>query len=58
MDEKPGEGFGLQGVAPDATLGMYRVFACLGGTSEDTIIAAILMAAEAQVDVISISLGI
>jgi minor extracellular serine protease Vpr len=28
------------GVAPNATLGMYRVFGCSGGTANDIIIAA------------------
>jgi len=32
------------GVAPNATLGMYRVFGCGGSSAGDVIIAAFLMA--------------
>ena len=32
------------GVAPNATLGMYRVFGCTGSTSNDIIIAAFIAA--------------
>ncbi|KAG0180822.1 hypothetical protein DFQ28_000608 [Apophysomyces sp. BC1034] len=45
------------GVAPEATLGMWRVFGCKGSTGNDIIIKALLMAYDAGVDVISMSLG-
>lgn len=32
------------GVAPNATLGMYRVFGCTGGTANDILIAAFIAA--------------
>ncbi len=45
------------GVAPDATLGMYRVGGCQGGPGSDIIIAAFLKAQEDGADVISASIG-
>ncbi|KAI9495422.1 peptidase S8/S53 domain-containing protein [Zychaea mexicana] len=45
------------GVAPDVTLGMWRVFGCSGGASEDTIIKAMEMAYAAGCNVINLSLG-
>ncbi|KAI8837293.1 peptidase S8/S53 domain-containing protein [Chytridium lagenaria] len=46
------------GVAPEATLGAYRVFSCDGGGTESDIIAkAIYMAAEDGSDIINLSLG-
>lgn len=52
-------GYGFQGVAPNATLGMYRIMGCSseGGTSNDIVIAAILMAIRDGADVISASIG-
>ncbi|KAI7882354.1 subtilisin-like protein [Lichtheimia hyalospora FSU 10163] len=52
-----GKSENFKGVAPDATLGMWRVFGCQGLTSNDVIIQAMLDAYEAGVDVISMSLG-
>ncbi|KDE02656.1 hypothetical protein MVLG_06814 [Microbotryum lychnidis-dioicae p1A1 Lamole] len=49
--------YGFTGVAPKATLGMYRIFACSGSATDDTIVAAILRAAEDKADIISMSLG-
>ncbi|KLU92474.1 minor extracellular protease vpr [Magnaporthiopsis poae ATCC 64411] len=46
----------LQGVAPDATLYAYKIFA-QGGTDEETIIEAFLRAYEDGVDIISASVG-
>jgi subtilisin family serine protease len=34
------------GVAPNATLGMYRVFGCSGGSANDILIAAFIAAYE------------
>ncbi|KAF7727536.1 hypothetical protein EC973_007422 [Apophysomyces ossiformis] len=48
---------GYTGVAPEATLGMWRVFGCSGSTGNDIIIKALLMAYDAGVDLISMSLG-
>ncbi|KAF9336901.1 hypothetical protein BG006_007009 [Podila minutissima] len=45
------------GVAPEATLGAYRVFGCSGGTSNDLIMKALLKAAEDGMQVINLSLG-
>ncbi|KAI8073486.1 peptidase S8/S53 domain-containing protein [Gilbertella persicaria] len=45
------------GVAPEANLGMWRVFGCNGVVTNDVIIKALLMAYDAGVDVINLSLG-
>ncbi|KAF9113974.1 hypothetical protein BGX27_000437 [Mortierella sp. AM989] len=45
------------GVAPQATLGAYRVFGCRGGTSNDLIMKALLRAANDGMQVINLSLG-
>ncbi|KAH7317069.1 peptidase S8/S53 domain-containing protein [Stachybotrys elegans] len=50
-------GFGLIGVAPEATLGMYRVFSCGGSASSDVIFQAIIDAYYDGADIISMSLG-
>ncbi|KAM0514831.1 hypothetical protein ACHAPE_006506 [Trichoderma viride] len=55
--DAPGTGFGLVGVAPEATLGMYRVFGCEGNAGTNVIIDAIQRAAEEGVDIISMSIG-
>ncbi|SCZ96448.1 BZ3500_MvSof-1268-A1-R1_Chr8-2g10200 [Microbotryum saponariae] len=49
--------YGFTGVAPKATLGMYRIFACSGSATDDTIVAAMLRAAEDKADILSMSLG-
>ncbi|SGY20577.1 BQ5605_C016g08098 [Microbotryum silenes-dioicae] len=49
--------YGFTGVAPQATIGMYRVFSCSGNTGEDTIVEALLKAAEDRANVINMSLG-
>ncbi|SCV72222.1 BQ2448_4916 [Microbotryum intermedium] len=49
--------YGFTGVAPQATIGMYRVFSCSGNTGEDTIVEALLKAASDRADVINMSLG-
>ncbi|KAI9147171.1 kilbournase [Paramyrothecium foliicola] len=51
------KGFGLLGVSPEATLGMYRVFSCFGGASGDVIFQAIIDAITDGADIISMSLG-
>ncbi|KAJ3094238.1 hypothetical protein HDU97_008326 [Phlyctochytrium planicorne] len=45
------------GVAPDVTLGAYRVFSCEGKTGNDMVTNAIYMAADAGADIINMSLG-
>ncbi|KAB2572084.1 putative subtilisin-like protease protein [Lasiodiplodia theobromae] len=47
----------LVGVAPEAELGMYRVFGCTGGAHEDVIVAAMQRAADDGPHLISMSLG-
>ncbi|KAI8144494.1 peptidase S8/S53 domain-containing protein [Fennellomyces sp. T-0311] len=46
------------GVAPDATLGMWRIFGCTGGADEDIVIKAMEMAYAAGCNVINLSLGV
>lgn len=48
---------GLVGVAPEATLGMYRVFGCSGAAGDDGILAAMQRAVDDGADVVSMSLG-
>ncbi|KAI9267906.1 peptidase S8/S53 domain-containing protein [Phascolomyces articulosus] len=52
-----GKSANFTGVAPDVTLGMWRVFSCYGLTSNDIILDAILDAFDSGVDIISMSLG-
>ena len=50
--------FDIEGVAPEASVYMYRVFGCDGGEAGlDTHFAAMLMTADEGVDVISMSIG-
>ncbi|EOO02483.1 putative thermostable alkaline protease protein [Phaeoacremonium minimum UCRPA7] len=48
---------GLVGVAPEASIGMYRVLGCSGGVGTDVLVAGMVRAADDGVDVISISIG-
>jgi hypothetical protein len=50
-------GFGLVGVAPEATIYSYRVFGCYGATSWELVIAAMERALADEVSVINLSLG-
>nr|QIR83317.1 kilbournase [Stenocarpella maydis] len=50
-------GFGLLGVAPEATLGMYRVFSCGGDASNDVVMQAMMDAYNDGADIVSMSLG-
>ncbi|MFT3943300.1 MAG: S8 family serine peptidase [Ancrocorticia sp.] len=45
------------GVAPEATLGAYRVFGCFGSASSDIILAAMEQAKADGMDVVNMSLG-
>ncbi|KAK4065886.1 uncharacterized protein Triagg1_8438 [Trichoderma aggressivum f. europaeum] len=58
MTDAQNEGFGLVGVAPEATIGMYRVFGCSDNSGDDVIMAVMQQAAEDGVDLITTSLGI
>ncbi|ORY84131.1 peptidase S8/S53 domain-containing protein [Leucosporidium creatinivorum] len=49
--------YGFTGVAPAATIGMYRITSCPGVTTEDVLVKALLQAANDGCNVISISLG-
>ena len=48
---------GVLGVAPNATLGAYRVFGCDGSTSADIMIAAMERAYADGMDVVNMSIG-
>ena len=50
-------GKGFCGVAPGASLKIYRVFGCEVSSTDDVIISALTFAAADGVDLISISLG-
>ncbi|KAI1372322.1 serine endopeptidase [Hypoxylon crocopeplum] len=51
------KGKNIVGVAPDATILSYKVFATLDWTDEDTLIEAFLMAYDAGADIITCSVG-
>lgn len=57
MEDPKDVGFGLLGVAPEATLGMYRVFGCSDDTESDIIIQAMLKAQTDGADIITMSIG-
>ena len=48
---------GVTGVAPEATLGAYKVFGCEGSTSAEVILQALEAALEDGMDVVNLSLG-
>ncbi|RDL35480.1 uncharacterized protein BP5553_07411 [Venustampulla echinocandica] len=56
MEPTPG-GFDITGVAPEATLYMYKVLACFTSAEWDSIIAAMSKAHEDGVDIVSMSIG-
>ena len=47
----------VTGVAPDVTLGAYRVFGCAGSVNDDIVLAALEMAYTDGMDVVNMSLG-
>ncbi|KAH7091851.1 subtilisin-like protein [Auriculariales sp. MPI-PUGE-AT-0066] len=49
--------YNITGVAYEATLRMYRIMGCLGVTSDDVIVEALLRAYDEGNDVITLSLG-
>ncbi|KAI8833892.1 peptidase S8/S53 domain-containing protein [Chytridium lagenaria] len=48
---------GAEGVAPDATIGAYKIFGCEGNTDTATIISAIERAVNDGCDILNLSLG-
>ncbi|KDE08156.1 hypothetical protein MVLG_01637 [Microbotryum lychnidis-dioicae p1A1 Lamole] len=48
---------GFTGVAPEADLGMFRIFSCDGPAPDDAIIQGLIAAAKSNCDVINMSLG-
>ncbi|KAJ1883851.1 hypothetical protein LPJ81_007193, partial [Coemansia sp. IMI 209127] len=57
-----GQGPNVRGVAPNVTLGMYRIFGCpspsgVSGSSDDVMLKAFEMAFNDKSDIISLSLG-
>ncbi|CAM1511985.1 Fc.00g094980.m01.CDS01 [Cosmosporella sp. VM-42] len=52
-----GVGFGVLGVAPDASIYAYRIFSCEGSAADDIIMQSFEKAAGDGVDVISMSAG-
>ncbi|KAI9268030.1 peptidase S8/S53 domain-containing protein [Phascolomyces articulosus] len=52
-----GKAENFTGVAPDATLGMWRVFSCGPSTTDEYIIQGALDAIDVGVDILSLSLG-
>lgn len=53
----PGNPYNISGVAYESELYSYRIFGCAGGTTDDVIIDGLIMAYEAGMDVITLSLG-
>ncbi|OXG36623.1 peptidase [Cryptococcus neoformans Ze90-1] len=49
--------YGAVGVAPEASLYVYRVFGCNGAASDDIVLAAMQKAYDDDMDVINLSLG-
>jgi minor extracellular serine protease Vpr len=47
----------LKGVAPGVTFGAYRVFGCVGSTTEDIMIAAMERAQADGMDIVNMSIG-
>ncbi|TVY44593.1 Minor extracellular protease [Lachnellula occidentalis] len=56
MDSVPG-GFDIVGVAPEATIYMYKALDCAGRSVGDTVISALSQAYEDKVDIVSMSIG-
>ncbi|KAG9050740.1 hypothetical protein FS837_002684 [Tulasnella sp. UAMH 9824] len=49
--------YGFTGVAPQADIGMYKIFGCTGSVSDEVIIEAMLRAHTDRHDIVSMSLG-
>ncbi|KAM0255360.1 hypothetical protein ACHAQJ_005880 [Trichoderma viride] len=57
MEDPDNQGFGLVGVAPEATIAAYRVFGCEGSVTSDILISAMLRAAQDGASIVSMSIG-
>lgn len=57
MNDPDTSGFGLRGVAPEASLYCYRIFACNGATTTEIVILALQRAAKDGMDLTSNSWG-
>jgi subtilisin family serine protease len=57
MQDPTTSGFGLLGVAPEASIYAYRVFPCDNGAPFDTILKALEKAADDGMDLVTMSLG-
>ncbi|KAJ7497612.1 subtilisin-like protease [Mycena latifolia] len=53
----PNNSLGISGVAYEASLASYRIFGCTGTTSDDLITAALILAYNQKMDVLTLSLG-
>ncbi|KAJ7085847.1 subtilisin-like protease [Mycena crocata] len=53
----PDNDLGISGVASDASLASYRIFGCTGFTSDDIIVAALILGYNQKMDILTLSLG-
>ncbi|KAJ7680615.1 pyrolysin, partial [Mycena polygramma] len=53
----PNNTMGISGVASDASLASYRIFGCTGYTSDDIIVAALILGYNEKMDILTLSLG-
>ncbi|KAJ6594206.1 subtilisin-like protease [Mycena capillaripes] len=53
----PNNTMGINGVASDASLASYRIFGCVGYTSDDIIVAALILGYNQKMDILTLSLG-
>ncbi|KAJ7693309.1 subtilisin-like protease [Mycena rosella] len=53
----PNNTWGISGVAYEASLASYRIFGCVGYTSDDIIAAALIRGYNEKMDVLTLSLG-
>ncbi|KAJ7091118.1 peptidase S8/S53 domain-containing protein [Mycena epipterygia] len=53
----PNNTLGISGVVSDASLASYRIFGCIGFTSDDIITAALILAYNQKMDILTLSLG-
>ncbi|OBZ70623.1 Minor extracellular protease vpr [Grifola frondosa] len=53
----PENEFNISGVAYEASLSMYKIFGCTGGTTDDLVIDALLRGVSDGQDILSLSLG-
>ncbi|KAJ6587227.1 pyrolysin [Mycena vulgaris] len=53
----PANGLGISGVAYEASLASYRILGCSGYTTDDLIVAAMILAYNEKMDILTLSLG-